>query len=294
MPDTSKKLTVILGPTALGKTKLAVSMAIDIGGEIISADSRQVYRGLDIGTGKDLTEYTVNGVTVPYHLIDICEPTEEYNVNLFQQDFTKAFEDILSRGKHPILCGGTGLYIQAVLEGFQFTSVPKNMDLRERLSALSRRELLSKAQTYDFPGNFKPDFSSTKRLQRAIEIGEFLRSNKLKTLKPTNFDYQIIGLTASRDVRRKRISERLTDRLNNGLIEEIEGLIASGVPKHKLRFFGLEYKFVTDHLDGLLNRQELFEKLEIAIHQFAKRQMTWFRKMEREGYEIKWVEKSQI
>lgn len=288
--STKPRLIVILGPTATGKTKVATHLAAKTGGEVISADSRQVYRQMDIGTGKDLSEYMIEGQSIPYHLIDICNPGEDYNVNRFQQDFTNAFLDINSRSRQAILCGGTGLYLQAVLEGYRITSVPEDFQLREKLSVCSKKELLDMIKIYSFPEEFKPDSSSMKRLIRAIEVGEYLKLNPEKEIEKAGFEPVLFGLKVERELRRKWITERLQNRLNSGLIEEVEGLIGQGVAKDKLRFYGLEYKFVTDYLDKQIDRNQLFEKLNIAIHQFAKRQMTWFRKMEREGYEISWID----
>ncbi len=213
-----------------------------------------------------------------------------YNVHRFQQDFTKAFTDIVSRSKQAILCGGTGMYIQAVLDRYQMTSVSDNPQLRKQLSGYSKEDLISKVATYLFPKEFKPDTSSKKRLVRATEIGEFLKSNPKQDTKMPNFEPIIFGLVLERNLRRQWITKRLKQQLKNGLIEEVEALIRHGISKDQLRFYGLEYKFVTDHLDGLIDRDELFVNLNVAIHQFAKKQMTWFRKMEREGNQINWID----
>ncbi len=284
------RLVVILGPTAVGKTKVATHLAAQVDGEIISADSRQVYRQLDIGTGKDLADYVVGDLVIPHHLINSCEPNEEYNLQHFQQDFDQAYLDILSRSKLPILCGGTGLYIQAVLENYRLTSIPNNAPLRKELSKYTNQELKHKISDYYFPDGFQPDISSDKRLIRAIEIGEFLKTNAIEIGARQDRKALIIGLDINRELRRKLITKRLEDRLNNGLIEEVQSLIASGITKDRLRYFGLEYKFITDHLDGLIDRKTLFDRLNVAIHQFAKRQMTWFRKMERQGHQIHWID----
>lgn len=283
-------LIVILGPTAVGKTKIATHLASRIDGEIISADSRQVYRHLDIGTGKDLSDYCVDNKPIPYHVINCCSPNDEYNLPRFQQDFTTAFHDISSRSKQAILCGGTGLYIQAVLENYRITSIPNNALLRKEFTSYSKEQLQDTILSYTFPSDFKADISSTKRLIRAIEIGEFLKINSMQNKENHDYNVHIFGLNVERELRRQWITERLKNRLDNGLIEEVEELIKSGISKDRLRYFGLEYKYITDYLDGSFDRRTLFNKLNIAIHQFAKRQMTWFRKMERQGHEINWID----
>ncbi len=284
-------LIVLLGPTASGKTTLAAHIAHRISGEIISADSRQVYRDLNIGTGKDLDEYQVEGKPIPYHLIDICDPGEEYNLSRYQEDFEGAFSKVVGQGKKPILCGGSGLYLEAVLEQYQLTSVPEDLFLRKEVSRCTNDELVERIKSYQFPEYFTPDLSTRKRLVRSIEIGEYL-SRKGSIPDPTQpmFNPVIFGVKLSREIRRKKITNRLRHRLDNGLIEEVQGLIKNGISTERLRYFGLEYKFVTDYLEGELSQDQLFEKLNVAIHQFAKRQMTWFRRMERRGHNIHWID----
>jgi len=287
-------MITILGPTACGKTALATALAARMGGEILSADSRQVYRGMDIGTGKDLGDYCVGGRQVPYHLIDICEPGTKYNLFQYQQDFLNAYNDIVKRGALPILCGGTGLYIEAVLGSYQLSPVPQNEALRERLEGKSLDELTKilvdlKQQTGSNMHN-QTDVDTPQRAIRAIEIEEY----NLRTPTALRAFPQIpslnIGVSIDREERRRRITERLKQRLEEGMVEEIEGLLQRGIPAENLIYYGLEYKYVTEYVIGKLTREEMFRQLEIAIHQFAKRQMTWFRGMERRGFTIHWVE----
>ena len=283
-------LIVILGATAMGKTRVAAHVAYLSGGEIISADSRQIYRGMDIGTGKDYHDYLVDNQKIPCHLIDIHEPGDTYNVYRFQKDFRAAYEDIMERGKQAILCGGTGLYIQAVLENFTLTSIPSDETQRKTLLKKSKEELVKQVEGYHFPDGFQPDISSIKRLIRAIEIGEYLKSNPPRKNNEANLNYIIFGISTESETRRLWITERLKHRIEIGLIDEVRQLLEGGIEPDLLRFYGLEYRYVTDHLEGVLSEKELFEKLKVAIHQFAKRQMTWFRKMEREGYTINWLD----
>ena len=288
---TNHSMVVILGPTASGKTQLAVQLANILDGEIISADSRQVYRGMDIGTGKDLNEYNIDNQSIPYHLIDIIEAGETYNLYRFQQDFHVALADILSRNKISILCGGSGLYLEAVLKGHQFTAIPTDIERREALELLSYDELI------DYYKSFQTDFqkvaevSTRKRLIRAIEISEFLFQNQDFKLEsyPTLPPHQVFGLNPPLDIRRERISKRLKQRLENGLIEEVKTLLTNEIPPEKLVSYGLEYKFITEYLTGKYDFKTLFSSLEIAIHQFAKRQMTYFRKMENDNIPIQWL-----
>lgn len=284
-------LIVILGPTASGKTHLAVQLAHQIDGEIISADSRQVYRGMDIGTGKDLDEYVIEGKKIPYHLIDIIEAGESYHIYQFQQDFQKAYTDILQRGKTPILCGGSGMYLDAVLKGYEFTAVPVNESLRETLLEKSMEELLDIFEANKNIYAEKSDTSTKKRLIRAIEINLFLNQNpdfKITSQPITNAT--IFGLNPPTEIRRERITKRLIARLENGMILEVEALLNKGISPDKLIFYGLEYKFITQYLMGEISYQIMFEKLNVAIHQFAKRQMTFFRKMENDGLKINWLD----
>ena len=291
-----RQMITILGPTASGKTQLAAALAANIGAEIISADSRQVYRRMDIGTGKDLDDYVVNGVQVPYHLVDICEPGTKYNLFQYQQDFFDAYNDITSRGKPVVLCGGTGLYIEAVLKGYQLSPVPQNDALRERLAGKSLDELTIiledlKKQNHSNMHN-RTDVDSPQRAIRAIEIEEY----NLKTPVPDRYvppiESLVIGVNIQREERRAKITNRLKNRLENGMVEEVRQLLAEGIAPENLIYYGLEYKFVTEYVIGKRSYDEMFTQLEIAIHQFAKRQMTWFRGMERRGTDIHWIDAS--
>ena len=281
-------LITILGPTACGKTKLAVALADRIGGEILSADSRQVYRGMDIGTGKDLADYRVGDRTVPYHLIDIAEPGSKYNVYEFQGDFLKAYKDVVERGAQPIMCGGTGLYLESVLRGYRLIPVPENPALRKSLEGKTLAELTEILKGYKTLHN-TTDVDTCKRAIRAIEIEECYRNTPVEvgafpTLRSLN-----IGVDISRDQRRELISSRLEKRLEEGMIDEIKGLLDRGIPADDLIYYGLEYKYVTLYVTGQLEYKYLLQELEVAIHQFAKRQMTWFRGMERRGIHIDWI-----
>ena len=281
-----KKMITILGPTASGKTPVAARLAAEIGGEIISADSRQVYRRMYIGTGKDLADYG----KVPYHLIDICEPGTKYNLFQYQQDFFNAYQDIQSRGAVPVLCGGTGLYIEAVLKGYKLSPVPQNQALRDSLEGKSLDELTQileelKAKNGSNMHN-KTDVDSCQRAIRAIEI-EMSPAPK-RELPP--IDSLIIGIDIDRELRREKITRRLKARLDEGMVDEVRGLLAEGIPPEDLIYYGLEYKFLTEYIIGQTTCQEMFSRLEIAIHQFAKRQMTWFRGMERRGFKINWID----
>ncbi|MDL2315262.1 tRNA (adenosine(37)-N6)-dimethylallyltransferase MiaA, partial [Bacteroidales bacterium OttesenSCG-928-C19] len=280
-------MITILGPTACGKTNLAVYVANMLDGEIISADSRQVYRGMDIGTGKDLDEYTLNGKQIPYHLIDICEPGEEYNVFRFQKDFLTSYSRITEKGKMPILCGGTGFYIESVLKGYHLHEVPENQELRNELNEKTVEELIETLSSLRKLHN-TTDIIDRQRLIRAIEIESFKKD--IQTDDFPKIDSVIFGINYDREKVRQRITERLRTRLQTGMIEEVEGLINSSVSPEKLLFYGLEYKYVTLYLQNQLSYDEMFRLLNIAIHQFAKRQMTWFRKMERSGINIHWID----
>ena len=287
-------MITILGPTACGKTDLAAHLAYYIDGEIISADSRQVYRGMDIGTGKDLADYTVSGRQIPYHLIDICDPGEKYNLFRYQQDFHKAYSDIRSRGKVPVLCGGTGLYIESVLRGYSLSPVPQNPELRKSLEGRTLAELTDilvnlKEQTGSAMHN-TTDVDSCQRAIRAIEIESYNLQTPLEKRAMPPVDSLVIGVSIDRDLRRERITRRLKQRLDNGMVDEIRGLLDKGVSRDDLVYYGLEYKYVTMYAVGELSYDEMFRQLEIAIHQFAKRQMTWFRGMERRGVKINWID----
>lgn len=290
------KMITILGPTASGKTSIAAALAADMGTEIISADSRQVYRDMDIGTGKDLADYTIGGRQIPYHLIDIAEPGSKYNVFEYQRDFLAAYEDITSRGLIPILCGGTGLYIEAVLKGYRLMPVPENPRLRNELAGKSLEELTNmlielKSVTGSCMHN-KTDVDTPKRAIRAIEIETYYQQTPVDEREFPHIDSLIIGVNIDRDERRAKISTRLRQRLAAGMIDEVKHLLGKGIPAEDLIYYGLEYKFVTEYLTGRLTYDEMVHSLEIAIHQFAKRQMTWFRGMERRGFKIHWIDAS--
>jgi len=285
----NEDLICVLGPTASGKTKYAVNLALQIGGEIISADSRQVYRGMDIGTGKDLADYEVNGIRVPYHLIDIVEAGEKYNLFRYQKDFLRVYRDIRERGKIPILCGGSGLYIEAVTKGYSFAEVPENIELRKDLEQMSMEELVRKLESMKSLHN-KTDIDTKKRVIRAIEIEIYQQDNpEMIILEGFPIVTRFIGMMISREERVRRIDQRLEERLRNGMIEEVKTLLDKGIAPDDLIYYGLEYKYVTLYLTGYLEYVEMVEKLKVAIHQFAKRQMTWFRGMERRGVKIEWV-----
>lgn len=292
-----KRMITILGPTASGKTDLAAHLAVRTGAEIISADSRQVYRDMDIGTGKDLGDYTVDGRSVPYHLIDICGPGTKYNLFRYQQDFLNCYEDIRNRGVPPILCGGTGLYIEAVLKGYSLSPVPQNPELRRSLENKSLGELTQiltglKERNHSVMHN-RTDVDSCQRAIRAIEIETHNLSAPTEDRHCPPIDSFIIGVDIDRDERRQKITERLKVRLEAGMVEEIDRLLKRGIPAEDLIYYGLEYRFVTEYLVGRLSYEEMFGQLETAIHQFAKRQMTWFRGMERRGFTIHWVNARQ-
>lgn len=281
---------MILGCTATGKTNIAANLASHISGEIISADSRQVYRGMDVGTGKDLSEFNVNGNTIPYHLIDIVDAGEEYNVFEFQKDFLKAYADIQQQNHQAILCGGTGMYLEAVLKGYRLIEIPDDNKLRRSLQNKSDKELLELLQSYKELHN-TTDSIERDRIVRAIEIAEFEQKNEALINDYPKINSRLFGIQFEREVLKERITTRLKHRLKHeGMIEEVEGLIQSGVAPEKLKFYGLEYKLITQFILGEIDRQEMFNKLNIAIHQFSKRQATWFRKMERNGFEINWID----
>ena len=294
-------MITVIGPTACGKTQFAVALANELDGEILSGDSRQVYRRMDLGTGKDLDEYVIDGKTIPFHLIDIAEPGTKYNVYQYQQDFVNAYRDILSRGKTPILCGGTGLYIECVLRGYRMSFVPENQALRKSLEGKSLEELSSLLRSYKQLHN-TTDVDTAQRAIRAIEIEEYYRlhpeeegnetpgeQQRSETLRSVRDNNVVIGLMIDREVRRQRISSRLKARLENGMIDEVKKLLGEGIPPQDLIYYGLEYKYLTLHVIGKLSYEEMYRQLEIAIHQFAKRQMTWFRGMERRGATIHWL-----
>ena len=282
-------LITILGPTASGKTPLAAALADRLGTEIISGDSRQVYRRMDLGTGKDLVDYVVDGRPVPYHLIDIVEPGYKYNVFEYQRDFLKAYEEITDKGKLPILCGGTGMYIESVLKGYRLLPVPENPELRASLDGKSLEELTDILKRYKKLHN-STDVDTAKRAIRAIEIEEYYKQQPPEYREFPSLKSLIIGVDIDRELRREKITRRLQQRLDEGMVEEVRGLLAEGIPAENLIYYGLEYKFLTQYAIGELTYEEMFQQLETAIHQFAKRQMTWFRGMERRGFTIHWLD----
>ncbi len=283
-------IIVLLGATATGKTRLAAHLAAQLNTEIISADSRQVYRNMNIGTGKDLEEYIVNDVKIPYHIIDVVEAGSDYHLHAYIQDFKKAFEHIQAQNKMPILCGGTGMYMDAVLKGFEYTGIPVDENLRIKLQALTLAELQQTFQNLPpTPYHLVADTSTAKRTLRAIEIATWLGQNEMQKNNLPELHPIIFGLSGNVVSVRKKIEQRLNQRLNNGLIEEVKQLIASGVPTEKLLFYGLEYKFIVKHLNNEISYDYLVQHLTIAIQQFAKRQMTYFRKMENDGFKINWI-----
>ena len=298
-----KQMITILGPTASGKTPLAAALAKEIGGEIISADARQVYRRMDIGTGKDLEEYVVGRQesgdrrNIPYYLIDIVEPGTKYNLFQYQQDFFDAYNNIIGKGKTPILCGGTGLYIEAVLKGYKLSPVPQNQELRDRLEGKSLTELtqilMALKEKNGSNMHNTTDVDSCQRAIRAIEIETYNIEHPMPLRELPPIPSLIVGVNIDREQRREKITRRLKARLEGGMVEEVKALLDEGIPADDLIYYGLEYKFVTEYLIGKTTYEEMFQRLEIAIHQFAKRQMTWFRGMERRGFTIHWIEAMQ-
>ena len=287
MPDYD--LIAILGPTASGKTPFAAALANVLDTEIISADSRQIYRGMDLGTGKDLIDYTVNGKQIPYHLIDIADPGYKYNVFEYQRDFLTAYETIKQKGKLPVLCGGTGLYLESVLKGYKLLPVPENPELRVRLADKSLEELTGILQQYKTLHN-TTDVDTAKRAIRAIEIEEYYAHTPVDERTFPQLNSLIIGVDIDRELRREKISRRLRQRLDEGMVDEVRRLIEQGIQPDDLIYYGLEYKYLTLYVIGKLTYEEMYQELEIAIHQFAKRQMTWFRGMERRGFTIHWMD----
>ncbi|MBN2765174.1 MAG: tRNA (adenosine(37)-N6)-dimethylallyltransferase MiaA [Paludibacteraceae bacterium] len=294
MSDNPQKyqLLTITGPTASGKTALAVKLAERLDTHIISADSRQVYRGMDIGTGKDLSEYQINNKIIPYHLIDICEAGEKYNLYEFQHDFFETYEEIIQTGKTPILCGGTGLYIEAVLKGYRLLRVPENPQLRAALANKTLEELKQQLVSLVSLHN-NSDTDSVKRAIRAIEIAEFTKYKPADYKEFDPINSLIVVVDIERELRRQKITERLKKRLDEGMIAEVEKLLGNGIQPDDLIYYGLEYKFLTLYVTGQIAYNEMFTQLETAIHQFAKRQMTWFRGMDRRGFKLHWVDAAE-
>ena len=282
-------MLIVLGPTATGKTSFAANLAYHLNGEIISADSRQVYRGMDIATGKDFSDYIVKYKKIPSHLVDIVDPGYEYNVFEFQRDFLNAYKDVSERKKLPILCGGTGMYIESVLKGYKLVNVPDNLELRNELEGKSDEGLIEILQSYKTPHNVT-DIEDRKRLIRAIEIQTYYKNHPDLDLTFPKIKNIIFGVYFERSVIRERITQRLKTRLEKGMADEVNELLKKGLKPQQLKFYGLEYKYLTQYVIGEIPYQEMFRLLNTAIHQFAKRQMTWFRKMEKEGHKIHWVD----
>jgi tRNA dimethylallyltransferase len=282
-------LLVITGPTASGKTALAAAVAARVNGEVISADSRQVYRGMDIGSGKDLGDYIVDGRRIPAHLIDIADPGYKYNVFEYQRDFLKVYEDIDKRGKFPVVCGGSGMYIDSIVSGYKLVEVPPDRKMREELEKKTIEELTAILESFKSLHNVT-DVDTKKRAIRAIEIERYYTSQGSKVTSFPKVNSLIVGVVFDRDSRRSRITERLRERINNGMVEEVKELMARGISDEELIYYGLEYKYITLYLTGKLTYDEMFKTLETEIHRFAKRQMTWFRSMERKGIKIHWLD----
>lgn len=287
------RLIVITGPTAVGKTKLAALFAHRNKGEILSADSRQVYKRMDIGTGKDLGDFTIDGEQVPYHLIDIQEAGDKYFINQYFKDYVTALNGIQQRKALPILCGGSGLYIETALEGNHWSAIPVNKGLREKIEELSERELLKKVELIPKEILSQIDIGTTKKIKRGIEIAEYLKTNPEPTREMPDVQPIIFALQLDRDLVKKRIYDRLIYRVENGMIEEVEELIKSGIPTDVLKYYGLEYRWITSYLLGEIDKAHMIDRLNIGIRQFAKRQMTWFRRMEKKGYELNWLDASK-
>ncbi len=287
------KLIVIIGPTAVGKTKLAAQLAYKLNGEVLSADSRQVYKNMDIGTGKDLGDFIINGTNIPYHLIDIQEAGDKYFINQYYKDYVVALAGIESRKKQPILCGGSGLYIETALEGNAWAAIPINDALRIELETLTERELLKRIESIPQSILKKIDIATTIKMKRGIEIAKFLSTNEAPVRKMPTIEPVIFALQLDRELVKKRIYNRLIHRLENGMIAEVESLLASGIPSNDLMYYGLEYKWITSYLLGDIDKDYMINRLNIGIRQFAKRQMTWFRRMEKKGYELNLLDASK-
>lgn len=282
-------LLLITGPTASGKTHLAAAIAYKTNGEIISADSRQVYRRMNIGTGKDYDDYIVDGKPVPFHLIDIAEPGYKYNVFEYQRDFINMYNKLLKSKKFPVVCGGSGLYVDSIISGYRFIEVPHNAGLRKELEKKSMQDIIKILSTYKKLHNIT-DTDTRERVIRAIEIEQYHTDYQSSYADFPIFRSLVVGVTFDREARRRRITQRLKQRLGNGMVEEVKQLLSSGIESEILIYYGLEYKYITLYLAGKISYDEMFSRLEIAIHQFAKRQMTWFRGMERRGTKIHWLD----
>jgi tRNA dimethylallyltransferase len=290
--DRPYNLITVLGHTAGGKTRFAACLAKRLGGEVISADSRQVYRRMNLGTGKDYEDYLVDGKKISFHLIDILDPGYEYNVYEYQKDFIRVFQDIVKRDRLPVLCGGSGLYIEAVLKGYRLIRVPVNRKLREILDRESMEDLAARLAGFRKLHN-RTDTVDRKRLVRALEIEIYYHEHPELDDQMPRINPLLLGINFDRLSRRKRISQRLTERLERGMTAEVQSLLDEGIAPEKLMYYGLEYKYITEYLTGLIPYEEMFARLETAIHRFAKRQMTWFRKMERDGIKIHWFDGHQ-
>jgi len=291
MDNLMHDILVITGPTATGKTRLAALVADRLGGEVISADSRQVYRGMDIGTGKDLSDYTVDGRRVPVHMVDIADAGYRYNVYEYQRDFLKVFEDMTMRGVYPVVCGGSGMYVDSIVSGYRLVQVPVNDQLRSLLDGRSLEELTEILSQYKSLHN-KTDVDTVKRAVRAIEIADWYAHHPVEETPFPVRNPLVTAVFVDRETRRQRISDRLRVRLEEGMIEEVQRLLAGGIHPDDLIYYGLEYKYITLYLMNRLSREEMVQKLEVEIHRFAKRQMTWFRGMERRGIAINWIDGS--
>jgi len=289
MSKDKSNLIVVTGPTATGKTTFAAHLASQLNGEIISADSRQVYRGMDLATGKDFNDYIVDGKTIPHHMVDIVDPGYEYNVFEFQKDFLTVFDDINNRNKLPVLCGGTGMYIESILKGYRLIDVPENKNLRTELSTQTQQELIDLLNSFKVPHNIT-DTEDTQRLIRAIEIQEYYKNNPEINTSFPEIRSIVFGIHFEREVIRERITQRLKERLDKGMANEVKVLLQRGLTADQLKFYGLEYRFLTQYIIGELSYEEMFKLLNTAIHQFAKRQMTWFRRMEKQGFKIHWID----
>ena len=285
----SNLLVTILGPTATGKTALAAEVAYRLGGEIISADSRQVFRGMDIGTGKDLADYHVHDTNIPYHVIDICSPAEEYNAYRFMGDFTAAYNDIVSRGRVPLMCGGTGMYLDAVIRGYQLPEAPVDPEFRRAMEQYSDEELTERLASYINLHNHT-DTETRERLLRALEIAEYGRQHPADYRRLPTMRHLVFGIKFPREVIIERIGLRLRQRLDEGMVDEVKTILDSGVSAERLMRFGLEYRHCTRYLLGQCTMDELYRDLYTDIRRFAKRQMTWFRRMERNGVDIQWID----